>query len=144
MRVENLLVNESRFISQVLVLGSGRDYVGALVYPDLGNLRDWAADRGVPPKNLLTDPAVRELYASELERINTLVEVKYQRIRRALLADREPSLSAGEMTPSAKLVRKTILANYEEQTDALFAPRPSEEIIEVPQQAQQRTASCEA
>ena len=135
LRTEILLVNESPYVSQAVALGSGKDYVGVLVFPDFGNLRAWAADHNVSPDNLLSDPAVHALYASELARISALIEVKYERVRRAVLADHEPSLDNGELTPSGKLVRKAVLDNFEHKINALFAPRPSAEAIEVPQES---------
>ena len=140
--VETLLVNESPYISQVMILGGGKDYVGVLIYPDLGNLGTWAAEHEVAADGLLDDPAVRRLYAAELERINPRIDVKYQRIQRAVLADRGPSLDNGELTPSGKLVRKAVMNNFKDLIEALFAPRPSPEVIEV-QPESQRTLACE-
>ncbi|MEE8384732.1 MAG: AMP-binding protein, partial [Dehalococcoidia bacterium] len=142
LRIETLLVNECPYISQAVALGSGQDYVGVLIYPDFGTLRRWAADRGIAPDDLLDEPAVRELYASEIARIHPMMEIKYERVRRAVLADREPSLDNGELTPSGKLVRKAVLKNFKDRTDALFAPQPPATVIQV-QQPSQRTVACE-
>ena len=142
-RVETVLVNESPYVSQAVVLGSGKDYVGALIYPDVRNLQFWAANHDVAAGDLLSHPGVYELYASELERINPLIEIKYQRLKRAVLADREPSLDSGELTPSGKLVRKIVMKNFKSKIDALFAPEAPGDVIEV-QQASQRTVTSEA
>jgi long-chain acyl-CoA synthetase len=141
MRVETVLVNESPYISQAVVVGGGKDYVGALIYPDMRNLQFWAANHDVAPEDLLHDPAVHELYATELERVNAMVEIKYQRVRRAALADREPSLDSGELTPSGKLVRKSVLNNFKEKIEAMFAARASGDVIDVPQRAPSTVAS---
>jgi long-chain acyl-CoA synthetase len=143
LRIETLLVNECPYISQAVALGGGQDYVGVLIYPDFGTLRRWAADRGLAPDDLLDEPAVRELYASEIARIHPMMEIKYERVRRAVLADREPSLDNGELTPSGKLVRKAVLENFKDRTDVLFAPQPPATVIEV-QQPSQRTVACES
>ena len=131
LRVETALVNESPFISQAVALGSGKDFVGALIYPDFRQLHAWAADQHLAPDNLLHDPAVRALYAAELRRINPLIEIKYERVRRAVLADREPTLENGELTPSGKLVRKVVVKNHKSEVEALFDPQPAAEVIEV-------------
>ncbi|MEW6249915.1 MAG: AMP-binding protein [Planctomycetota bacterium] len=131
LRIESVLVNESPFISQALALGSGKDFVGALIYPNLGRLRRWAAEHQVADANLLRAPAVRDLYARELRRINPRIEIKYERVRRAILAPREPTLENGELTPSGKLMRKAVLNNFKAEVEALFAQRPSAEVIEV-------------
>jgi hypothetical protein len=52
-------------------------------------------------------------------------------VRRAVLADREPTLESGELTPSGKLVRKAVMNNFNNAVEALFATPPSSEVIEV-------------
>jgi len=48
------------------------------------------------------------------------------------VAQRMPSLDNGELTPSGKLVRKTMLNNFKGQIDALFEADPPPEVIEIP------------
>ncbi|MEK7710349.1 MAG: AMP-binding protein [Planctomycetota bacterium] len=137
-RIENVLVNESPFISLALVVGSGKDYVGALIYPDCRQLHEWLDRHGIKSDSLTDHPAVRELLASELARVNPMIDVKYQRVRRAVLAEREPSLTGGELTATGKLVRKAVLNNYRHKIEDLFSSSPSEEVIVVRQPELQR------
>lgn len=126
-RVESVLVNESPFIGTAVVVGSGRDYVGALLFPDFARLRHWAVEHGIPENGPLTEhPAVRAHFAAELERLNPLIEPRYQRVQRAVLADREPSLERGELTPSSKIVRKVVLDAFKKPVESMFEPTPSE------------------
>ncbi|MCP4246773.1 MAG: AMP-binding protein [bacterium] len=141
MRVENVLINESPYINQLLVVGSGRNFVGALVYPDMSRLGEWATQNALTTDDLMSNPAVRDLFAAEIERINPMVEVKYQRVRRLILADRAPSLAKGELTPSGKIVRKVVFEQYAHQLDDLFADEPSGKVIMVGQPELQRTIS---
>ncbi|MFQ5413143.1 MAG: AMP-binding protein, partial [Phycisphaerae bacterium] len=135
-RIENVLVNESRFVHMALVIGSGQDYVGALIYPDMGRLRAWAQDQDIPEDALPDHPTVRALFAAELARLNPMIDVKYQRVRRAVLVHREPSLAQGELTPSGKIVRKAVLSNSQHRIKALFSPDPPEEIIDMARELQ--------
>jgi long-chain acyl-CoA synthetase len=137
-RIETLLVNESPFISLALAVGSGKDFVAVLLYPDLLRLRGWAAEQGLPTNFTLDHPAVRELVAAEIARINPMIEVKYQRVKRAALIEREPSLATGELTATGKLVRKAVLANYKHKVEDLFLAEPSDEVIVVEQGELQR------
>ncbi|MFQ5494363.1 MAG: AMP-dependent synthetase/ligase, partial [Phycisphaerae bacterium] len=142
-RIENVLVNESPYINLALVVGKGEDFVGALLFPDPVALGDWAAGEGMAPvdepRSLVGHPAVRALMAAELERINPLIEVKYQRIKRAVLIDRDPSLANGELTPSGKIVRNAVIAHYKRQLDGMFAPHAGEDVIEVERAQLQKT-----
>lgn len=140
-RVETVLVNESPFIGQAVAVGRGRDFVGALIYPDRQRLQEWARAHGVPAASLIDEPAVRELFASELARINPLIEVKYQRVRRAALAEKDPSFNTGELTPSGKLIRKVVNRLYKDKIDAMYAPEARGCVIEVEQPLLQRTMS---
>ena len=127
-RIENTLVDESPFIGTAVVVGSGCDFVGALICPNFTRLTEWARNHDVPDENaeqLIDHPAVHELYASELERINPSIEVKYQRIKRVVLTDRAPSLERGELTPSAKVIRQRVCDNYRHKLDELFKPQPT-------------------
>lgn len=138
-RVENVLVNESPYIGAAIAVGRGEDFVAALIYPDFSRLREWAALNNVRADSLLKHPAVHELFAAELARVNALIEVKYQRIRRAVLIDGEPTLDNGELTPSGKLVRTVVMKNYEALTGRLFAPTVPDGVIAVETPQLQRT-----
>lgn len=144
LRIETLLVNESPYIGQAVVVGSGRDYIGALLFPDFDALRSWATVHNVDPDTLDDAPAVRDLYASELEHINSLIDVKYQRVRRGALAHRAPSMDDGEVTASGKLVRKAVLANFANKIEMLFEHLPSASVVEVQTEIKKRTVSSEA
>jgi long-subunit acyl-CoA synthetase (AMP-forming) len=138
-RVENTLVDESPYIDTALVVGSGQDFVGALICPDFGRLSEWAEGRGLSGERLIELPEVRELYASEIERINPMIEIKFQRIKRAVLADRAPLLEQDEVTPSGKIVRQRVCESFKHQIDELFKPEPGPSVIPVTQRQLQET-----
>ena len=70
-----------------------------------------------------------------------MIEVKYQRVHRAVLADHEPTLDNGELTPSGKLMRKTVLNNFKNRVDLLFATQPSADVIQVQPESQRMVTS---
>ncbi len=132
-RIESLLVNESQFISQALVLGSGENFTSALIYPAMSALSQWAGAHGITSDTLLGEQAVRDLFAEVLARLNVMIEVKYQRLQRAVLTDREPTLANGELTPSGKIVRKVVIDHQKEVLDELFNAQPKENVIVIQQ-----------
>lgn len=129
-RVETVLVNESPYLSEAIVLGSGKDFVAALLFPNFDRLAEWAVRHNVPADRLTTLPEVRALFAAELRRINPLIDVKYQRVRRAILADQEPSATRGELTATGKLVRRAVCDTYKRKIEALFMPDPGDDVID--------------
>jgi len=131
-RIENTLTNESKFIASAVVVGRGENFVSALIYPDFMLLRDWAREQGIDAsEGVIKSLAVRELFESEIARINPLIDVKYQRIKRAVVADRDPSLGNGELTPTGKMVRQRVFDTNRREIEALFRVDPPEYVIEV-------------
>lgn len=137
-RVENLLINESPYINAVLAVGSGKDDVAALIYPDFSRLREWASVQGIDTDHLTDHPKVQELFAAEVARINCMIEVKFQRIRRVVLIAREPSVANGELTPTGKTVRKVMLNNHRQQIEQLYAPGSWDGVIVIEQSQLQK------
>ncbi len=137
-RIENVLVNESPYVGLALAIGSGKDFVSALIYPDASRLREWAAGRGIAAEGLLDHPATRELFATEIERINPMIEVKYQRLRRVVLVEGQLTLADGELTPSGKIVRKAVMNRYADKINVLFSDHPSPDVIDIHQREMQK------
>jgi len=138
-RIENTIMNESPYVSQAVVVGSGQDYVGAIIYPDRRRLKEWMTSHGLPANAPLDSQPIRELYAAELERINPMLDQSYSRIRRVAIARREPSFERGELTPSSKLVRKKALDVFQAELEEMFKVEPGDCIIEVCSERKQRT-----
>ena len=138
-RIENVLVNESPYIGTAVVLGRGENFVAALISPDHARLQEWAEENGIQSESLTEEPAVRELFMNELTRVNSLIEVKFQRVRRAALIDRELTLAGGELTPSGKVVRKAVISNYKGLIAKLFDAEAADDVIEIQQRQLQRT-----
>ncbi|MFO0838451.1 MAG: AMP-binding protein [Phycisphaerae bacterium] len=130
-RVEMLIVNESPFISDVVVLGSGEDFAAAVIFPDFARLRRWAREQGMTGEPTASNPGVIKLIETELRRINPMIEVKFHRIRRAVVAEDSPSPARGEITPSGKLIRRAVVDNHRRLIDRLFSPVLAEGVIEV-------------
>ncbi len=128
-RIENVLMNESPYISLALVVGSGQDYVGAAIFPAMSLVREWADRKGVSAENLVESAAVKEFFAEELARINPNIEVKFQRVCRAVLIGEEPSLANGELTPSGKVVRRAVMDHHAAKIGKLFSPDAEREVI---------------
>lgn len=130
-RLENTLAGESPFIATAVALGSGRDYVAAMLFPDRGRLGEWAARQGLDAAwpALIEHPAVADLFAAEIARINPMIEVKYQRIKRFILVDRDLSLERGELTPSGKVCRERICEGCQREIEALFSETPPPQVV---------------
>jgi long-chain acyl-CoA synthetase len=108
-------------LSQVLVIGEGRPFLAALAVPDPEAYAAWTAREGLPAA---FGPAqgYPNLEQTLLARINRRLQgfPGYAGILRVALLDRPWSIESGLMTPTLKLKRARILAEYRETLDALY------------------------
>ena len=117
-------INESRYISQSVVLGQDQRYLGALIVINKDELVAWAADNAIDTfdlARLLEHPQVRKLYESE---IADLVSQKngfklFERINRfALLA--KPFEQGVELSAKQEIMRFKLNELYKREISRLF------------------------
>jgi long-chain acyl-CoA synthetase len=121
LQVESLM-KQSPFVSQVIVVGSGRKQVGALVVPDWEALKQTLKDEGIAAEGtreeLCENPqVVKRVQREALELTRELND--YERVKRVYLLPREFSIDKGEMTPTLKIKRGVIDEKYEEAIDEI-------------------------
>lgn len=119
--IENKL-KESPFIEQVMVVGSERKFVGALLIPSFPNLRDWTRHHGVPDisnEDLIRDPKVIELYKDLVESFNKFFN-HVEQIKKFELLPNEWSVDSGELTPKLSMKRKVISEKYKDAIDRIY------------------------
>jgi long-chain acyl-CoA synthetase len=118
--LEGAILGDGLF-SQVLVIGEGRPFLAALAVPDPEAYAGCTAREGLPAA---FGPAqgYPDLEQTLLARINRRLQgfPGYARILRVALLDRPWSIESGLMTPTLKLKRARILAEYRETLDALY------------------------
>jgi long-chain acyl-CoA synthetase len=119
--IENAL-KASRWISQAVVIGDRRQYLAALIVPDFEALGPWATAQGLSgaPEQLIGEPAVREMFAAEIEHVNKEL-ARYEQIRAWSLLPAEFTLEGGELTPTLKVKRRVIGQKYGEAIGRLYA-----------------------
>jgi long-chain acyl-CoA synthetase len=118
-------LRESPLVAQAAVVGEGRPYTVALIYPEMTALRRAAEARGLAarrPAELLSDEGVRALFAEEIARRTASIPEPGRPERFRLLSIRF-SEAGGELSPPpvSGLRRKPIEAKYRAQIDALYA-----------------------
>ena len=120
--IENKL-KESRFIEQVIVVGSGQKFVGALIIPSFSNLTEWAKENGITATTkaeLIRDPRVIAFYTKLVEGFNPNFN-HVEQIKKFELLSEEWSVETGEMTPKLSIKRKVIMEKFKEQVDKIYA-----------------------
>ncbi len=120
--IENTLV-ACPLIQYAVVVGSGRDFVGALIFPNLRALAAAARRRGIRVSGnggLLKNARIVSLLTDEVRKASLTVGEKYARPKAFVLVSEEPSLANGELTPTMKVVKSKVLENYAGDIEAIF------------------------
>ena len=123
--IESALV-QSPFISQIMVIGSERKNLAALIVPNFDALKAWASDSdtgaGVDTDDLsamLQTREVQQHIQSELRsRLTDFAD--FEQVRRFTLLEKEFSQEADEMTPTLKLKRNVIMERYSDAIEGMY------------------------
>lgn len=120
--IENKL-KESKFIENIMVVGAGEKFVGALIIPAFSALKIWCENRSIDCKDkqqLLTNPEVKEMFEKEIRRYDKFFNHVEQVKKFELLAD-DWSTENGELTPKLSLRRKVIMEKNKEAIRNIYS-----------------------
>jgi long-chain acyl-CoA synthetase len=127
--IENDL-KTSRYVSQALVVGDRRPYVAALVTLDPDEIRKWAAQHGIAGDipELARSERVRALVQEVVDSVNA-DRSRFEQLKRFAILPRDFTMDDGEITPTLKLKRRTVLEHFSAVVEELYAaPRDAEPI----------------
>lgn len=113
---------ESAFIEQMVVVGSERKFVGALIVPSFETLKEWMKEKGITyttNEDVIHHPEVLKLYKSIIESFNPLFN-HVEQVKKFELLPREWSIETGEMTPKMSLKRKVILEKFKDSIERIY------------------------
>ncbi len=120
-KLENL-VKHDVLIAGVCVVGEGRRYITLVVALDPDVAPVWADKQGLgfdSLEQLSREPAL----VDEIERIVTAANMQVSRVEQAkkwFVTGDDWSPESGELTPSLKLKRQVVLAQYADEIEALY------------------------
>lgn len=118
---DRLRANE--LVSQCIVVGDARPFIGCLLTLDLQTLMQWRTEHGRPEDADTTDLRGDSLLRVDLQlavdRANEAVS-QAESIRRWQVLDHDFTEAAGELTPSLKLKRTVITTRYQKEVEDLY------------------------
>jgi long-chain acyl-CoA synthetase len=120
--IENKL-KESMFVEQVMIVGSERKFVGALIVPSFPNLKDWCRQQGIAhtdDQSLLRNEKVIDMYKELVESFNKFFN-HVEQVKKFELLPHEWSVETGEMTPKLSLKRKVVMEKYRDAVERIYA-----------------------
>lgn len=119
--IENKM-KENYFIGQMIVIGSEKKFVSALIVPSYANLKPWCIQNNIPfssNEQIIKDSRVIDLYYSIVETVDREFNHVEQVKKITLLAD-EWSTDSGELTPTGKMKRKVITEKYHIEIEKMY------------------------
>ncbi|MFN8353499.1 MAG: long-chain fatty acid--CoA ligase [Spirosomataceae bacterium] len=120
--IENKL-KESIYIEQVMVVGEGQRFPGALIVPEFEQLKKFCQEKGIKttePTEIVKQSEVNALLKEEVNNMNKNF-AQYEQIKKIELLSKPFTIDSGELTPTLKLKRKVILEKYKNLVDTMYA-----------------------
>ncbi|WP_022873522.1 AMP-dependent synthetase/ligase [Nesterenkonia alba] len=114
-------------VGQTVVVGDGKPFVAAMVFPDPENVPAWAQREGygeLSVSEVLQHPEAAEALHSEIQAQIDAANERVSRaesIRKFEIVDAELSEASGHLTPSMKLIRGKVVEDYSDVVERLYA-----------------------
>lgn len=119
--IENKM-KESKFIEQIIVVGSEKKFVGALIVPSFVAIKDWMKEQKIEADThgeIVKHPEVLKLFRSVIDHHNENFN-HVEQIKKFELLPTEWSVDSGEMTPKMSLKRKVIMEKYKDRVENIY------------------------
>lgn len=111
-------------ISQCMVVGDKKPFIGALVTLDPEFLPSWLSNRGratdTPAAELVDDPEVRAEVQKAVDGANQAVS-RAEQIRQFRILAEDFTESTGELTPSMKVKRNKVAENHATEIESIYS-----------------------
>lgn len=116
-------IKSSPLISQAMVVGDQRPYIGALITIDEEYFPSWKSQHGKPAdatvSDLADDAELRAEVQQAVDQANSAVS-QAEAIKKFTILSKDFTEAGGEITPSLKLKRNIVNKNYATDIEALY------------------------
>lgn len=115
-------MKESNFIEQIMVIGENEKHPAAIIQPAFDFLHEWCKRKGIKFTNneeLVKNQRIIDRITEEVEEFNEGF-AKFEQVKKVILASTPWAVDTGEMTPTMKVKRRVILANYKDKIEDCY------------------------
>lgn len=121
------------FVRDAVITGLNRDYLGAIIFPDLDTCHTLAPElpKHALPAEIVRHPAVHARFQALLDSFTTESTGSSNRIVRAVIAEELPSLDAGEITDKGSFNQRAVLERRAQLVEQLYASDLSSRILRI-------------
>lgn len=119
--IENLL-SSSVYVDKAVVIGEGRKFASALIFPNFEALKQFAQENNITYSNnseLLNHPKVQELYQKIVDEINSKL-AHWETIKKFAVIDGVLTIDEDYLTPTLKVKRRNVEARYRDLIDSFY------------------------
>jgi long-chain acyl-CoA synthetase len=120
--IEDML-KASIWVDQVVVIGEKQNYCSALIVPDLDMAKSYCKTNGVAfssESDMVKAPELIAVIEAEVKEINKKL-ASHEKIRKIRLLHTPFSVENGQMTPTMKVKRKVIYADYKDIIEEIYS-----------------------
>ncbi|MGY0068839.1 AMP-dependent synthetase/ligase [Streptomyces sp. QTS137] len=110
------------FVSNILVIGNGRNFCTALIALEETVIMPWAASHDLGGRSyaeVVSSPQVHELIDGFVQRVNGELQ-RWQTIKKFSVLPRDLDIEHGELTPSLKVKRPVVEREYSEVVEGMY------------------------
>jgi long-chain acyl-CoA synthetase len=121
--IEGLFKAVCPYVSQAVVVGQARNYVTMLITLDPDAIKAWAAGGplvGRSYEEIVAAPEIEQMVGGYVDRLNSKLN-RWETIKKFAVLPRDLTIEDGEITPSMKIKRRGVEANFAEQIDKMYA-----------------------
>jgi long-chain acyl-CoA synthetase len=121
--IEGMFKAVCPYTSQAVVVGQARNFVTMLISLDEDAIKAWAAGGPLAGKSyaeIVAAPETEQMVAGYVKELNEKLN-RWETIKKFAILPRDLSIEAGEITPSMKIKRRGVEANFSEQIDTMYA-----------------------
>ena len=116
------LITASRFVSQVVLVGSERKFPAALIVPNFEALENYARIKNLDlktPEQFCQSERIVNLIEREIEKLCKELS-QYEKVKKIALIENELTVEGGELTPTLKVKRRVVNEKYREKIEKIY------------------------
>jgi len=116
------LIKGSRFVSQVVVIGDGRNFASALIVPAWDQLEAYAKHKGLDLRtraDFCHSPRIIDLFERQVA-ARTEQLAQFEKVKKIAVLEHEFTVESGELTPTLKVKRRVVDQKYRNVIDRLY------------------------
>ncbi|MDQ0593257.1 long-chain acyl-CoA synthetase [Chryseobacterium ginsenosidimutans] len=120
-QIENILTNNN-FISQIVLIAEGKQFVSALIVPNFEFLQDFIKKNNIPFTNweeIVKNEKVNDFYKEKLKELQSHLS-DFEKVKRFTLMPAEFDINTGEITPTLKVKRNVVLKKYADLIEKMY------------------------